>query len=282
MALKMPAARQFGWALKPNSSSHFHIHKRSNGQFAVVLNHALLRGVTADMITWWFANFANLSVRLIDVPSYEEAVVPVYHLWHPTDHYSASLLGQTYPDGTARAGAKIHIREAMQYDTLGWKYAVDQKLEILYIGPDGWAMGKVLPLLGPLMVLRIHFKDVVEGDFHAGVHYHYEIVVGTSIGNFVGRQINKRLTAKFGPEFFEAWHRHNVIEVGTFENFLPSLYAQRANLSDMSYSPVTAKRPPSPSDQSGFSRSLFKRRAQGFQSAHDLYTYQAFAAQSFL
>ncbi|MEO0809474.1 MAG: hypothetical protein AAFW82_02330 [Pseudomonadota bacterium] len=52
--LQMPAAREFGWSLKPISSSLFDICKRDNGQFCVVLNHALLRGVRAEMVHWWF------------------------------------------------------------------------------------------------------------------------------------------------------------------------------------------------------------------------------------
>ena len=35
------------------------------------------------------------------------------------------------------------------------------------------------------------------------------------------------------PEFFEASHLHNAIEVGTFENFLPGLYEQRSDLEDL-------------------------------------------------
>ena len=64
MSQQMPAARDFGWALKPVSSSHFEIHQKDNGQFCVVLNHALLRGVSAEMIRWWFLNFTRLMVRL--------------------------------------------------------------------------------------------------------------------------------------------------------------------------------------------------------------------------
>ena len=58
--LTMPAKRDFGWSLKPVSSSHFDIHQKDNGQFCVVLNHALLRGVSAVMIAWWFQNFPHL------------------------------------------------------------------------------------------------------------------------------------------------------------------------------------------------------------------------------
>ena len=78
--LTMPPERKFGWELKPNTSSHFAIHERDNGQFCVVLNHALLRGVTSEMLHWWFLNFTRLSVHLPDTPGYEGSNVPAYLL----------------------------------------------------------------------------------------------------------------------------------------------------------------------------------------------------------
>ncbi|MEO1189313.1 MAG: hypothetical protein AAFW60_09580, partial [Pseudomonadota bacterium] len=174
---EMPPVREFGWPLKSTESSYFDIAKRDNGQFTVVLNHALLRGVSAQMLTWWFRHFTELRVTLEDVPGFEGKTVPAYQLWHPSDHLSAVLEGRTDRDGAPIAGVtKIHIREAMQYLKYGWRFPVDAKLSVFYIGDDGWAMGRRLPLLGPVMMLRIHFKDVIQDERHIGVHYHYEVV----------------------------------------------------------------------------------------------------------
>ncbi|MEO1028123.1 MAG: hypothetical protein AAFX02_03585, partial [Pseudomonadota bacterium] len=256
--LIMPKPRDFGWALKPNESAYFDIQKRFNGQFSVVLNHALLRGVRAEMIHWWFLNFTRLSVLLADTPGYEGRHVPGYLLWHPQDHLSATLQGKTAPDDTPQRGTKIHIREAMQYDKHGWKYPVDAALQVHYVGADGWAMGKTLPVFGPVMMLRIHFHDAYDGDVHLGAHYHYEIVIGTSADNPIARFLNKRLSFEFGPEFFAAWQRHNVIEVGTFENFLPVLFAQKDDLSNLTYS---RDQDPAPQGlQNGHDQTLFNAR----------------------
>ncbi len=277
---QMPAPRDFGWALKPNESAYFDIQKRPNGQFSVVLNHALLRGVRAEMIHWWFLNFTRLSVVLPDTPGYKGRQVPGYLLWHPRDHLSATLKGKTASDGTPQRGTKIHIREAMQYDKHGWKYPVDAALQVHYVGPDGWAMGKTLPVFGSVMMLRIHFRDAYDGDVHLGAHYHYEIVIGTSANNPIARFLNKQLSSEFGPEFFEAWQRHNVIEVGTFENFLPVLFAQKDDLSNLSYS---LEQDPAPQGlQKGHDRALFDDRVKGFAAADDAYAFQAFDKPSFL
>ncbi|MEL6479069.1 MAG: hypothetical protein AAFR17_17205 [Pseudomonadota bacterium] len=279
--LDMPAMREFGWRLKPVETAHFAIHKRPNGQFCVVLNHALLRGVTAEMIHWWFLHFPALKVRLIDVAGYEDRQVPGYLLWHPIDHLSAELSGPLGTGGVAQAGATIHIREAMQYDRFGWTYPVDSKVQIAYIGPDGWAMGKILPLFGPVMMLRIHFRDISEAGRIIGVHYHYEVVIGTSRTHWLGRMLNRKLSARYGPEFFEAWQRHNVIEVGTFENFLPALFAQRADLGALHYS-KDMDEAADPAEQRGQDRGLFETRLAGFGAAADPFAYQAFDQPSFL
>lgn len=267
----MPAARNFGWQLKDSDSSHFEIVTRDNGQFAVVLNHALLRGVRADMIAWWFQNFTRLSVTLEDVPGYEGQSVPAYLLWHPSDHFNATLLGEVQANGAPIAGkTRILIQEAMQYDTYGWDYPVNTTMDVTYCADDGWAMGRSLPIFGPAMMLRIHFRDVIADTTHAhvGVQYHYEIVIGVSGKDPVSRLINSRLTASFGPQFFEAWQGHNVIEVGTFENFLPALYAQRSDGLEMTYRQNMSVQFLD-QDQTGYDEALFKRRVSAFKSARD-------------
>ena len=280
--LQMPAARYFGWADKPVSSSHFEIHKKSNGQFCVVLNHALLRGVSAEMIHWWFLHFTKLKIRLRDVPGYAGKQVPGYWLWHPVDHLSAELSGTLGPGGIAQPGCSIHIREAMQYDRYGWRYPVDARLKVLYVGPDGWAMGKVLPLLGPIMVLRIHFKDAIVDKRHVGVHYHYEVVIGATGNNPIARLINRRITGEYSPEFFAAWQRHNVIEVGTFENFLPALFAQKYDLAALEYSRDMNPNLPSPDTQRGHDRALFENRIAGYVRSNAPYEFQRYGDKSFL
>lgn len=280
--LEMPAQRDFGWDLKPVSSSYFDIHKKGNGQFCVVLNHALLRGVSATMIHWWFLHFAKLRVRLKDVPGYQDKQVPAYLLWHPIDHLSADLVGKLGPGQTAREGSSIRIREAMQYDTYGWKYPVDAKLRIVYVGADGWAMGKLLPFFGPVMMLRIHFKDAVRDGQHIGVHYHYEVVIGLSGDNPVSRAINRKLTGEYGPEFFAAWQRHNVIEVGTFENFLPALFAQKDDLANLQYSPSMTPDLPSSDVQHGYDQRLFQERLKGYSETDRPHAFQRYDRPSFL
>ena len=279
--LEMPVARDFGWTLKQTSSSSFDIHQRSNGQFCVVLNHALLRGVDSQMLFWWFLHFPRLRVQLIDIPKFKRTIVPSYLLWHPCDHYDATLSGRVGPRGTSCRGAKLRIRESMQYDRYGWKYPVDTKVKIFYVGPDGWSMGKVLPGFCPVMMLRIHFKDVEETDGTQGVHYHYEVVIGTSKQGRFAKHVNNVISKRFGPDFFEAWHRHNVIEVGTFENFLPNIYAQRHQKTPEFRISMDSAANYAEQDH-GFDRALFETRMDGYRSARNPSEYQAYDEQTFI
>ncbi|MEL6169502.1 MAG: hypothetical protein AAFR35_12490 [Pseudomonadota bacterium] len=272
--LTMPTPRNYGWVLKPTSSTQFEIINRDNGQFCVVLNHALLRGVTAEMIHWWFLNFPNLRVRLRDVPQYEGSTVPGYLLWHPSDHINATLSGSLGPGGTSRAGASIGIQEAMQYERYGLTYPVDTTLKILYCEPDGWSMGKVLPIMGKAMVLSIRYQDVVRDGVHMGVHYHYEIVVGVSGRDPVSKALNRKITGDYTTDFFSAWHTHNAIEVGTFENFLPALWAQRSKPDDLQYGPDMNAAPDGALSQTAQGPDLFARRTAGYRSARNPYEHQ--------
>ncbi|MEM1113945.1 MAG: hypothetical protein AAGI11_18670 [Pseudomonadota bacterium] len=279
---KMPAEREFGWELKPVSSTEFGIHERENGQFCVVLNHSLLRGLSSEMIHWWFLNFPNLLVELVDIAGYEGKKVPAYLLWHPSDHLSASLSGDLGVGNTAKAGAFIAIKEAMQYLRYGWKYPVNNKLRIFYCESDGWAMGKDLPLFGKVMSLRIHYRDVYQKGELIGVQYHYEIVIGVGGNDPVSRLINKRIKSHFSPEFFEAWHTHNVIEVGTFENFLPSLYEQRDTPGQVKYAKSMNGADSYQHSTRAFDTRLFEERMAGYQGAKSAHDYQAIYSETFL
>ena len=220
--------------------------------------------------------------EVIDIEGYEGQTVPAYYLWHPSDHYGATLNGSLGTGDVAATGANIHIQETMQYLKYGWKYPVDSQLKIYYCEKDGWAMGKEIPVLGKIMMLRIHFEDVVEGDAIEGVHYHYEIVIGVNGRNPFSRFANRKVGSHFSTEFFEAWHLHNAIEVGTFENFLPAIYQQREDKGVLEYSRGMNSISNGEPLQVGFDRTLFERRVQGYQEARDVHQFQAWDRPSFL
>lgn len=274
--LHMPQERKFEWELKPVSSVYWGQVKNKSGQLCVVLEHSLLRGLTSEMIAWWFKNFANLSVTLHDIEGYEGKKVPAYFLWHPSDHISAQFKGSLGENHTARAGAKIQIQETMQYKKHGFKYPVNEELEIFYCEHDGWGMGKKIPLLGTMIFLRISYKDVYQKGKIIGVQYHYEVVAGTNKKNLITQAINRKIVGGYSSEFWEAWITHNTIEVGVFENFLPALYSQRNNLDNLAYAksmnPITQDM--AAQDQKGFDKNLLEERLKGYEQSDNAFDYQ--------
>ena len=280
--LTLPKERDYGWELKPTSSTYFSIFTRDNGQMCIVLEHALIRGCTTEMIYWWFRHFANLKVKLIDIEGYRNVEVPGYFLWHPSDHIGVSISGDLDEEGCAKAGSYIHIQEAFQAKKYGLKYQVDSKIKVFYCEKDGWAMGKDIPLLGRMMCLRNHFKDIYEDGKIIGVHYFYEVIIGLSSKSVMAKFMNSRIKQQFSEEMFTAWHLHNAIEVGTFENFLPALYAQRNQLDQLVYEKSMNPELSSPSLQKGYDEALFDRRVAGYQNARDPFEYQAATKKTFL
>lgn len=280
--LIVPKERKFDWKLKPLSSVSWGRVKNKSGQLCVVLGHSLLRGVSTEMLIWWFKNFPNLQITLVDVEGYENKKVPAYFLWHPSDHISVSLKGRRGPNNTAQAGSKIHIKEVMQYKKYGIKYPVDQTVSVFYFENDGWGMGRKIPIIGTLLFLRISFKDVYDHEKLIGVQYHYEVVAGTHKQNFIASKINNRILDHYQEEFWDAWITHNTIEVGVFENFLPPIYQQRNNLEQIYYSkdmnPISE---PSIS-LSSYNEKLVKERLAGYEKSTNAFTYQRGLEQSFL
>ncbi|MEL6256607.1 MAG: hypothetical protein AAFR87_31690, partial [Bacteroidota bacterium] len=108
------------------------------------------------------------------------------------------------------------------------------------------------------------------------VGYHYEVVAGTNKQNFIAKFINKKLVGRFTAEFWEAWITHNVIEVGTFENFLPVLFSQRGDLNNLTYSksmnPISKDL--ASERQTGFDQQLFEKRLQGYEQSENAFIYQ--------
>ena len=273
--LIVPKARDFGWKLKSTDSTFFEVVRNTNDQICVVQQHSLLRGVTTEMIYWWFCHFPNLKVKLIDIPGYEAQIVPAYLLWHPTDHINASLKGKLGVGDTSKVGAKIHIQEVMQFEKHGLQYPVDQELTIFYHAKDGWCMGKSIPLIGKLMVLRIRFKDCYKDGKIIGVKYHYEVVAGSHLKNFIAKRITKKIVGNFGDEFWEAWTTHNAIEVGVFENFLPALFEQRFDLNNLTYSKAMNSVPQGSENPKGFDKAFFDQRVEGYRKSTNAFDYQS-------
>lgn len=201
------ASASFGWEMKPLSSADAGFRKLADGRLELTIEHDVVRGVTPGMLRWWFMHIGGAM-------EYEGETYPRYLVWHPLDHIHWELVGAA-PDGTAGPGARFRIVEAFGRNPA---HLVDSVDTVEKLDETGIRLCK--RVFGDRIFTLEHYFTRVDG----GTKYDSRMVVGSSspFGRlFFNRFARPRL---FSDEMGRAWLRHNIEEVGNFENFLPALY----------------------------------------------------------
>ncbi|MEM9776320.1 MAG: hypothetical protein AAF902_17220 [Chloroflexota bacterium] len=209
--MNLPKKRNFNWPLKPFGSAETEINHLSTGQIEVIIRHEIIKGITVEMLHWWFSHFTDMTIEV------NGKTYPAYFVWHPNDHIGVTAF-KSEEGRPMKAGDHIRIEEAFQRNA---KYLVSEKalvseLSTQNMGLKGHALGQTI------LHLRHSFNDV-EG----GVQYHSRMLLGLEKGLLKPFVNNVILPRRFNEEKAEAWLIHNIEEVGYFENFLARLYARR-------------------------------------------------------
>ncbi len=207
MRRSLPEPLPIHWICKSVESASTSTSVLDNGRLHIKICHEVIRGVTPEMLLWWFQNLEGDMY-------YEGRILPRYRVWHPRDHVSISY-SKRADDGTISAGAVLHIREA--FGRLP-KFFVDVKSTIRWLGIDGFVHR---PRWHGLSIVVMSYKFSPAA---LGTTYTNRLIVG-----FPGRwaRVLNWLIRRFvfTEERARAWIKHNVEEVGNFEAFLPELYA---------------------------------------------------------
>lgn len=174
----------------------------------LTIRHAPLRGVTPEMLAWWFQNIeGSMSV--------EGREYPRYLIWHPFDHidYSATRL----PDGRIGPGVRFTIVEAFGRDP-ALRVRTRDHVDLL----DETGLRLSARFAG-VEVFSLHHRFTREGE---GTQYDSTLLFGVPgrPGRLLNPLLNRRL---FGERHARAWLKHNVEEVGLLEHLLPGLYADQ-------------------------------------------------------
>jgi hypothetical protein len=182
---------------------------REGGRLVLTIEHQVLRGITPQMLAWWFQHIdGSLTV--------DGVAHPRYLLWHPVDHIRWELASPD-PAGGAGQGARFRIVEAFGGNP---DFYVDSTELVEKLDHEGISL--VRRLLGREVFRLEHRWDVVPG----GSSYRSRMVVGAS-GAVVGRLFNALVRPRVFPdEMGRAWLVHNVEEVGLLEQLLPALLGQ--------------------------------------------------------
>jgi len=202
----------FNWKMKSLSSAVTGFKVLPMGSFEATIEHDLIRGCTVQMIEWWFKHIGGTMF-------YKGKEYDRYLLWHPYDHIHWSL-HKPGPHGKAEAGAKFRIVEALNRNP---RWLIDTIEEVVKLDKTGIRLRR--RFLG-IEVSSLEHWFIPHRD---GTLYRSRLQVGSE--TWIGRHFINPLMQEFimTKAMTRAWLKHNIEEVGNFENFLPQLYYHEMN-----------------------------------------------------
>lgn len=210
-----PEPAPLPWALKGLGSAESGSERLADGRMSYWIRHDIVRGVTPKMLAWWFAHLEG------DVLVGGRRVNR-YRAWHPYDHVHASY-ARRLPDGSVGPGAAIRLREYLGANPA---YEVDTVSDIEKLDEEGFIHNPRLHRATGLARMEYRFTRTPDGTL-----YENRLIIGGTHG---WRRWATPLIQRFGFDRARgvAWLRHNIEEVGQFENFLPGLYRQETGLDE--------------------------------------------------
>lgn len=223
MKLSKPNPLPIDWLRKPVSSARSGIETLKDGRLRCWIEHETIRGVTPEMLAWWFRNLEG-DVEIEGV-RYDR-----YRVWHPEDHLFAEY-ARKGDDGEVGVGSVIHLAEMLNGRP---EYLVHIRTEIKKLDETGYVH---LPRMHGLRLAEMEYSFEPSG---GGTCYRNSLTIG--FRGVIGRVLNPLVRSLFfDEERGRAWIRHNIEEVGNFESFLPALYAAE-NPSERKKTPTVRSR----------------------------------------
>ena len=228
---QIPAPLACPWPLKQLSSAKTRLNRLGDGRLELTIKHELIRGVTREMLAWWFC-------RIDGTMQYMGQTVPRYRVWHPRDHIFYKDV-TTAPDGTGSVGTRRRIVEAFDRNPNYLVNIIDRVVKLDETGillsteQAGLTLRRVQT---PMLPLGFEVATL-QHDFIAaptGTRYESRMLVGRD--TLFGRLFLNRYALPWlviSDDMGRAWLKHNVEEVGNFERFLPSLYERWLNGGDL-------------------------------------------------
>lgn len=206
---RLPAPLDLPFELKPVESADTGIDRLPDGRMKCWIRHDVLRGVTPCMLDWWFRNLEG-------TVEFGGRRYNRYRFWHPGDHVHASYHTRR-PDGTVGPGASIRLIEVLGRNP---RFLVDTVTHIERLDEGGYIHNPEVRGRTGLARMEYAFTPTPDGTLFENC-----LIVGSDafwypllrpiVSGFIFTEAHGR-----------AWLRHNVEEVGMFENFLPGLYRQ--------------------------------------------------------
>ncbi|MFX1384636.1 MAG: DAPG hydrolase family protein [Promethearchaeota archaeon] len=174
---------------KESSKIMEQIAERSNSETVdLVVDHEI-KGVTPEMIDWWWDNI-NDTDR--------------YKLWHPDHHVSFEW--EKPPQNGKHVGAIHRVIEYVKVPTMlriRWEDPSSHPIKITY---DHFNCASIINSKDEPVSWILHEYEPIEDGTHLRSTF--------------------RLPAKIPKWFIKSLREHNIEEIGEFPNFLPKLYEE--------------------------------------------------------
>jgi hypothetical protein len=198
--------REIPWTLRDWTRADTRLSYDDDGRMRLSITHEVLRGVTPPMLLWWFNNLEGTM-------EVEGRVLPRYHVWHPIDHIDFWTTGRG-SDGRVIPGTVFHIVEAFGGNP---DYMVNAASVIEKLDETGLIHA---PQMMGLKAAHMEYEFIPTDE---GTLYRNFLLVGPDAPGA------RHAATAFRGWLFPvdkgyAWMRHNVEEVGLFEQFLPKLF----------------------------------------------------------
>lgn len=211
------------WTRKPVASARTEVRKLDDGRIRLSIIHDVIKGVTPEMLVWWFKNIEG-EVEI------EGCRLNRYRVWHPIDHIHYRV-AKRCADGSIGPGAIFHIVEAFS-GRRDW--LVDGMTRVDRLDLDGFHHTPMR--LGVPFGEASYRWSAVPG----GTRYENSLTAGP-IWPLFGRVLVPLLRRTMFPDDKAvAWLTHNVEEVGNFESFLPRLFADAVGVNAAPRGPTVA------------------------------------------
>jgi len=212
MKWKLPPPRVVPWNMKPLDSAFTNFRILLMGSYEATIQHDIIQGCTVEMIEWWFKHIGGTI-------QYNGKEYSRYLLWHPSDHIHWAL-HKPGPNGKAEVGARFRIVEAFDRNP---RWMIDTIEEVTKLDQTGIRLRR--KFLG-IEVSSLEHWFIPHPN---GTLYKSRLQVGSE--TWIGKYLINPFVQKFimTEVMTKAWLKHNIEEVGAFENFLPQLYYHEMN-----------------------------------------------------
>ena len=200
----IPEPIPIDWTMRDVSTAKITVRELDDGREERRIEHAPLVGVRPHMMLWFLTHIdQHLDWRGMKMLA--------YRYWHPTDHIFFKIIGKPGP------GCRFHVVEAFQANR---KYLIDITFDVPKLDLTGFRL-EVRRLGQVIVSMDEAFEEVPEG-----MRYTVTMTLGSTVP--VLATITRLVRKHFLAVRLDAWHRHNVEEVGNLPHFLPELYAAHA------------------------------------------------------